>query len=358
MDYDAKPTTTTPPSEPVSGQVDRHSHLWLFIILFVASVISSFIAGYYWRVYDTPTNRSTTNPIASSAPVSTEDRQESIVVNLPRRAYFDDTIMAITDERPRRIVVATVTREDVEEGSYQATRASYFDGKSWTRKILTGTYANSDIATNTLVTNWDINIDPTLVLKQSATGTIRIDGNTINFDTGLLTNNIGMRSLPGYTKFMSTSDGQLTINETGVRAKILYTRIYSHYKDEMEFFQTSVGLTTNWIALWDEEGNFYHIDKTVVDQPTTNYQTHQVGVKVDAGERVTKTYDVSITSSSETPPRSYTITLGHPINQVLSFTSGISLNKAPNTSYDWFMSEGVGIVDGTPSYGAAEYIHN
>lgn len=40
-------------------------------------------------------------------------------------------------------------------------------------------------------------------------------------------NEIGIRSLPGYTKFMSEGDGTIIINGEPFESYVLYTRIYS-----------------------------------------------------------------------------------------------------------------------------------
>jgi hypothetical protein len=202
-------------------------------------------------------------------------------------------------------------------------------------------------------------MDPSRVLRQRANGTVKVDQNTISFESGELTNNIGMRSLPGYTKFMSTQNGYLTLNGTRVKAKILYTRIYSNNSAEMQFYETPFGLTTNWLAFWDSEGNFYHIDRTEVDKATDKYQTHQIAVKVDKDGAVSKTFDVEIVQDTESPPTTYEIEMGEPINQTINFAVGQSINKAPSNAYEWFMSEGSGEIDeAVAGYGAIEYIHN
>ena len=335
------------------------------VILFMASVASAFFGGYYLNSFLKPEAETpiaiqpNITPTQSMPSIPTGDMPEANTVYLPGKEYFDDTLMALTEDTPRKILVATVTRQEVDKGANQATRVSFFDGKSWTRKTLTKNYDTTAIYTNSLVAGWQVNIDSSRVLKQNVTGKIIVDQNTMGFDTGILTNNITVRSLPGYTKFLSTGDGYLTINGTQVKAKILYTRIYSNDAKEIQFYDTPFGLTTYWLAFWDDKGNFYHIDSTNVDKPTDKYQTHQFGVKVDANGSVTKTFQVQVTNSPENPPSSFQITLGDPINQKISYTTDSSVNKAPNNSYTWFMSEGLGQIDSaTPGFGVAEYIHN
>lgn len=332
--------------------------LIIVVLVFLLSIGSAFTGGYYLN------NLLGTQQIPTSTP--TPKPETSIVEEMPGvgskitsgKEYYDDTLMAITSELPRRVLVGTATRQEVLDGVNQNTRASFFDGTSWTRKLITKNYDNTAIHTNAIISDWTIQIDPSRVLKQSITGKLTVGKDTIDFDTGMITNNLGIRSLPGFTKFISTSDGKLTIDGSTLPAKILYTRIYSNNSQEMQFYDTPLGLTTHWLAFWDDEGNVYHVDSTHVDKPTDKYQTHQFAVMVDQKGRVAKTFDVSIDLDSENPPKKYSIQLGEPINTNLTFAIGESINKAPNNSYTWYMSEGTGQANGISGYGVVEYIHN
>lgn len=327
--------------------------------LFVLSVGSSFIGGFYVQKL-----LNTNEKIAPSifpTPTAITHNSESPEINnnyVKDQQYFDDTIIAVTDNTPHKILIATATRQETQNGANQATRVSYFDGQKWTRKMLTKYYDTTAIYTNDIITTWKINIDPSRVLKQNVQGLIQIDQNTIDFDTSDITNNIGIRSLPGYTKFMSTGNGSLTIDGTHFNAKILYTRIYSNNSQEIQFYDTPFGLSTHWLAFWDNNGDFYHIDSTFVDNPTDKYQTHELGVVVDKDGRVSKTFDLKVESDSNNPPNTYQIQFGAPINQTLHFTTLSSINKAPSNSYSWFMSNGTGQIDNIEGFGLAEYIHN
>ena len=126
----------------------------------------------------------------------------------------------------------------------------------------------------------------------------------------------------------------------------------------MQFYGSPIGITTHWLAFWDDNGNVYHVDSTTVDEPTDKYQTHQFGVMVDAAGRVIKTFDVSVNIENGNPPSAYQIKLGSPINKNLVFNIGKSINKAPNNSFNLFMSEGTGQTDGINGYGIVEYIHH
>lgn len=352
-------TSPSLPSAKVPSSPNTPS-VWPVITLFTLSVIAAFTGGYFLKSLSS-------SEVINPPPAITPTAEPTEIVQRPGtgtniqsgKNYYDDTLLAITESSPHKILVATATRHEQDQGVTQGSRVSYLDGGSWTRKTQSETNNDTAINTNNLIVGWDINIDPSKVLKQSVTGKITINQNNILFNTGTLSNNIGIRSLPGYTKFMSNGIGTLTINNNEQRSKILYTRIYSNNSNELQFYDSPFGLTTHWLAFWDQDGNFYHLDSTNVAVPTAKYQSHQLGVKVDNQGRVSKTFQVTIETSNENPPKSYKISFGTPIKQTIELKIGSSNNKAPGNTYSWFMSDVTGTVDGSSSgYGAVEYIHN
>lgn len=325
--------------------------------LFLLSIVSAFTAGYFLNYLIHPKENSSTSSTSANT-VFPEEEVTDETKSLNGKEYYDDTIIAVTNSVPKKILVATVTRQEIDSGVTQNTRVSFFDGSSWTRKILTKNYQTTAIYTNEIISDWQIKIDDTRVLKQEVAGEVIINNHNLIFNTGVITNNISVRSLPGFTKFMSTNDGYLIVDNEKLSAKILYSRIYSNNSQEIQFYKSTVELTTHWLVFWDENGNIYHIDSTTVDKPTDKYQTHQFAAMVDNTGRVTKTFDVSVSVDNETPPSVYQIKLGSPINKNLVFNIGKSINKAPNNSFKWFMSEGTGQIDGINGYGLVEYIRH
>lgn len=340
-------------------KIEKISTITLVVcfFLFLISIGAAFFGGFYFQ---TLLNDNNTAYSGVPSPTIIPNIEPSVANSYhgKDKQYFDDTIIAMTIDAPHNILVATVARQENQDGANQSARASYFDGEKWTRKSVTKNYQTSAIYTNDIIPRWKIDLDSSRVLKQRVQGSIKIDNNIVDFDTNTITNNIGVRSLPGHTKFMSTGNGSLTINGKQVAANILYTRIYSNDLQEIQFYDTPFGLTTHWLAFWDNQGNFYHIDSTHVDRPTAKYQTHELGVVVDKDGRVNKTFEVKMQTGSTNPPHTYQIEFGSPINKVLNFTTQSSLNKAPDNSYSWYMSNGVGWVENNDGYGLIEYIHN
>lgn len=362
----------------VNAQNKRNTVLKFFLILLIIlGFVGAFGGGYFLK--DLLKKENVTQNIIQSSPMpsanSQSNSQKPIIQNepsiiaettkfLPGKHYFDDTIMAIAKDKPYYSLVATVTRQQQGSNYAQNSRVSYFDGKSWVRKQDSKTIPDNNIVSNSLIKSWSTSIDQSRVLKETDNGEININNSTISFSSGLLQNEISIRSLPGYTKFISKGDGFLTINGIKYSAYILYTRIYSLNSSDIQFYNQPFGLTTDWLVFWDTDGNMYHVDATNVTNPTLIYQTHKLGVLEDKDGTVFKTFQVTVNRDSLIPPNKYTIGLGSSIDSVLDLNLLDSINKAPNDSYKWYMGhvtgtvqrgEGGQVLNGV---GLIEYIHN
>jgi hypothetical protein len=351
---------------------------YILVILIVVGFISTFTSGYLLSKLLSSERNATTGitntnikgiPLPpNETPVPTSARMPEIPQDstkfLPGAHYFDDTIMIVTKDTPRINLISSVTRIEQEAGDFaQSSRASYFDGTKWTRTTASNKAPDSAIVSNNLVNNWATTIDPSRVLKQTAQGKITINNTPIFFSTGDLKNEISMRSLPGYTKFISYGLGTLTVNGVTHNAYIAYTRIYSLNASDIQFYNEPFGLTTDYIAFWDSEDNFYHIDKTSVDKPTTKYQTHEIGVFEEKDGAVSKSFTVEIDRDSQIPPTKYTASILGSINAKLNFTRINEVNKAPNGPYKWYLGGIEGTVTNSVGeilngVGIVEYIHN
>jgi hypothetical protein len=338
----------------------------LLLLLLLAGFVTTFFSGYYVAQLQSVPGQPAPTPSITSGPTvkpgATGVPQQSTEF-LPGKYYFDDTLIAVTKSKPVRSFAVSVRRLEQQQAYVHNTGASYFNGTSWERDTDSRNAPDATIISNDVVNKWEVMIDPTRVLKQSAQGDITVGGTRISFDTGLLYNEIGMRSLPGYTKFMSRGSGTLTINDEKFDAFMLYTRIYSLNATDIQFYNQPIGLTTDWLAFWDTQGDFYHIDVTDVETPTPIYQSHRIGVYDDVDGTVAKTFSVTVNRNSLDDPSIYTVQLPSPIATTLKYTRSDKLNKAPNASYTWFTGNVTGEViktDGTvvAGVGLMEYIHN
>ncbi len=339
-----------------------------FIVTFVSGYFLSQVLSTEQPVtppatnYPSPTRipfiRMSPSPIESVPQV-----QQDTTKFLPGKFYFEDTILIVTKDKPQINLIASVNRLEQEKNYSQGTRVSYFDGSTWERKGVNNTTVDSTIVSNSLINSWNIVIDPSRVLRETVQGSLSIQNAQITFKTDTLKNEISMRSLPGYTKFMSSGTGQLTIDGKVHQAYVLYTRIYSLNAADIQFYNQPLGVTTDWIAFWDSNGNFYHVDTTAVEKITPIYQSHQIGIREDSSGPLVKSFSVTVTRGTGNPPDSYIVTMNNPLNDTLTFKRMNSINKAPNGSYSWFMSSIEGSVqraDGQilQGIGVAEYIHD
>lgn len=350
--------------KPAPRSLPRTLIIFLVIFGFVTTFISGYILSTYRTVEKNPnSNTSTSFPTSKVALPTNEPLTQSTTKFLPGKYYFDDTIAMVSKTKPQKNLVASVTRAEQDKDYLQTTRISYFDGNNWTRKINSKQIPDSAIVSNDLLKNWTIKIDESRVLKQSATGEITVNGTSLAFSTGILQNEIGMRSLPGYTKFMSQGSGMLKIDGEQIPVHVLYTRIYSSNSADIQYYDQSLGLTTDWIAFWDTKGRFYHVDSTSVTKPIPNYQTHQIGIMEDAEGVVAKAFNLSIQRDQKNPPVVYTVSIDTPINATLKFSRTNGINKAPNATYTWYMGNIEGTVqvnngEESEGIGLVEYIHN
>ena len=365
---------------PVTPEPSIKTH-WLskvgILLVIIFGFVSAFGGGYFLRDLlreesGLPGNNFPTiiaTPISSALPnsevpfIQNEPGLSGDVIKyLLGKHYFDDTVILVAKDAPHYSIVATAARQEGDSKYAQNFRVSYFNGESWVRKQSAKTSEDAAISTNDLLKEWVTKIDPSRVLKESAMGNIKIENNEIKFSTGVLQNEIAMRSLPGYTKFMSKGKGTLTVNGQNYEAYVLYTRTYSLNAADIQFYDQPFGVTTDWVVFWDTNGNMYHIDSTSVEKPSPIYQTHMIGILDTSDKSIMKTFDLNVSRSNEIPPTKYTINLKSPINQTLELNLLNSINKAPNNSFKWFMGQVKGSVNSNgekvEGIGLVEYIND
>lgn len=328
----------------------------VIIALLIVGFISAFMSGFVISHVLTTEQPLSPSPTPTLAPQLSGDPQDTTKF-LPGKFYFQDTIIAVSKNNPHVSLLATVSRTEQESRYSQNTRVSYFDGTNWFRDVDNKITKDSTIVSSLLVNKWVVALDPSRVLKETASGQITIHNTPISFKTETLTNELTLRSLPGYTKFISATTGTLTIDGVEQEAYVLYTRIYSLNAKDIQFYNQSLGVTTDWLAFWDENGNFYHLDSTVVSRPTPVYASHQIGFLKTKDSTVLRTFDLSIERDTNMPPQNYTMKLNTPINDTLNLKLVSSHDKEPGIAYDWHLGIVTGMVNElTKGVGIVEYI--
>ena len=302
----------------------------LIVFTVVIGVLSSFFSGYFLKSLLSPS----------------KSGDASVVKRLEFKPNFIDEVIIVAKEKPYQTLILSAIRTYTSTDSYSYTvKAFYFDGTKWTKQISKGNTAQLDIMPKTTyLPKWEINSDPSYMLKQSALGEALLNDNKIEFDAPLLLNEMGVRSDPKYTKFMSETEGTLTINNAQYGSHVLYSRIYSFNAPE-SLVTTSdpSGIETEWLAFWDNEGNFYSIDETKIDNKKTLdiYKAHSMAILKDVDKKIQKSFTLNLVKNGL---NKYKVDILENISSSISVTRLNSVNKAVDENDIWNTGQVVGEV--------------
>ena len=289
----------------------------LVVLLTVVGILSSFFSGYYFK----------------NILLKTSVEEKTDPSNL--KPYFSDEIVLISKEKPHYTLIAYNSRRSKDKFYSQSEKLLFFDGKEWKSNAINIDSEDLNIAQTPMIPKWEITVDPSLVLKQSVKGEAKINNNSIHFEVPLLQNELGVRSLDGYTLFRSESSGKLTINGKEYDSYVLYSRTYS-YNASIDLIAVTepLGINTDYIAFWDNDGNFYNIDETNVDNKNKGrYKKHSIAIFKDKDERVQKSFNLSVQKNKDI---GYKINVFEKINRSFTVNFLNSVNKSVTESpYNW-----------------------
>lgn len=300
----------------------------LTIFTVVLTVLGSFYSGYFLKE------------------LITKNDDKNIPQKTKREVipYFNDEIVLITKDKPHYTLIANASRFSNENDSYtNRQKIFFFDGIQWTSKFSTVDSDSLSITTTPTIPKWEVIDDPSRVLKQSVKGNVQTDNSFIEFNVPLITNELGIRSLAGYTVFRSEANGELTIDGKKYVSYVLYTRTYS-YNASIGLIALSkdpIGIGTDWIAFWDAEGNFYNIDETIVDDKEVGpYKSHSIAVLKDNEGRVKKSFTLNIQKNNDI---GYDVNILEGINKTINtkFLNAVSRNPT-----NQFVDNKIGQLEG------------
>ena len=275
--------------------------------------------------------------------------------------YLSDTLVFITEESPHQILLINSNRQQMGKSVFaQSSNVNFFDGQVWRRADDDTLTSQAEVASDSVITAWQIGIEQSRVTGEIISGQAIVDGWSINFATDRLENEMTVRSWPGYTKFLSSSHGTITISGRTMAAKVAYTQIYSMNTDEIQFANTHLPLESMYAMFWDEAGNFYHIDVTDVDTPTPVYDSHRLGIWKNPAGQITRIDQVDLDLDQKVPPTHYHAVLPLPIVSQLELNTINSLPKSNRANTHWYLQlvEGTATHDGHQheGFGYLEYI--
>jgi len=205
---------------------------YVFVVaIFVLSVLASFYSGYFLK------------DLLIKANVGTDTSQSNL------KPYFSDEIILISKNKPHYTLIAYSSRSSKKNLLFSQTqRVFFFDGNRWQKKFFNTDSKESEIAKTPIIPSWNIEVDPTLVLKERVGGEIQIDSNKIGFDVPEIDNELGIRSQEDYTIFRSEATGKLIVNGKEYESYVLYSRTYS-YSVSIDLVRITdpLGINTDWL---------------------------------------------------------------------------------------------------------------
>lgn len=291
----------------------------LIVFLIVLGILSSFYSGYLL------------NNLFKKNSQQVEGRM------IP---YFSDELIIVTKNSPHYTLVAYSSRSSKINSVYShRQKVFFFNGKDWQKNSANLKSNSPDIVKTAMIPVWNIQDDPTRVLKQQVNGTVQVNADKIEFSVPIISNELGIRSQAEYTIFRSEAPGILTINGKKYESYVLYSRTYS-YASAINMIEVTdqVGINTDLVAFWDIEGNFYNVDKTTVDQNYKGeYKSHSIAIYKDREGKVQKSFETNIQKKEN---RGYNIDILEKISKSLNIDIVNTTSKNIGTSpYFWNMGQ-------------------
>lgn len=243
------------------------------------------------------------------------------------RSYILEEFLLVADE-PKVTLNGYVTRVEREDGTYEQRTSAYLykDGVWIEDNAVTVTQGGS-VREDTVVTSWSDTARDSLVLEERLAVSFSMRSESISFSSGVLANEMAIRSMPNHTRFQSEGTADVVIGGKKYKARLLFVRTFSSNVAETSFlnlgyYNDSTKVTTDWVADWDADGNFYFVDVTDVRAISIpHYTSHRIGFYKDKKTGVVqRTFDVTVERDAEAHPSRLTVTFGAPIGKAMTFS--------------------------------------
>lgn len=289
---------------------------FIVVLVVVFSVLGAFYSGFFLK----------------DLVIKTDSL--SIPENKSLIPYFNDEIVLISKEKPNITLVANASRFYNSGGSYtHRQKIFFFDGIKWSSEFSTTNSNDLKIASTNTIPSWTVTDDPSRVLKQKIKGTVKTEKYMVEFSVPVITNELGIRSLEDYTVFRSEADGEIVIDNKRYESYVLYTRTYSYNSSVglVNLSKEPIGVNTDWLAFWDENGNFYNIDETIVDRMESDpYKSHSIAVIKDANGNVQKSFELDIKVKSNI---GYNINVKDNVSRLITVNFINSIKRNPTNKF-------------------------
>lgn len=303
---------------------------YIFVVfIVVVSILGAFYSGFFL-------NKSVTSYGPNSLFIQNQKFKPNLI----------DELTLISKDKPHKILITSATRTSTnDELNNYTVKLFFFDGDKWTNKISEGKSKELEgIPSTAIIPKWNVISESSYILEQEINGNAKTDSTEISFQIPVIHNEMSIKSSPRYTKFMSASEGTLTIDGTEYESYALYNRFYSYNPPENIILgQDLTGLETEWLAFWDEDGNFYNIDDTTVNDKARNdsYKAHSLAIFKDTLERVQKSFNFKVNLDKN---KNYTVDIYDGINKEISVKKINSVNKSINQTDIWLSGLATGTI--------------
>lgn len=342
------PTVPEAPKEPEPPKAPPPKNVLIGagIVGVLVLVSLGFLLGWMTKpssVVVPPTPTPTLAQVKSVSPTPTPfSEQPSATIDfLPGKQYFDDTFAVIEKDAPHRTLILSVSRIEQQRNYVEYIRANYYTGQNWDRTSLTTTQPNSDIATNTLLKEWNDPAKQQSIADQNI-ATVTLQNEEVSFASNSLQDELSIQSQPGSTKFAYQGPGTIIINGDKNDAYVYRARTYSFNASDLAFLTKPETLTSDWMVFWDNEGNFYNLDSRQTQNTNSPIQQLNVGIREDSNHNILKSVQVDGSIGQVQNLQAYIANFSDPINERVELFINNAINKADKKSYLWVVDAGEG----------------
>lgn len=230
----------------------------LSIIFFICLPI--LLIGGYFFFSDNGNERPpalSTHPYPSTSPMNSSKPSEGLggfenISFVEDDSYFSDEFVLVSKNTPQFVVMGYVTRSQATKNYAQRATIHVFENGQWKKYSTSNSVNTASIHPDTLVEKWTSHIRTSKTLEEFQEINLNTD-KKIRIQTNVLSNEMAVRSLPSYTKFLSEGSAQVEYNGRVDEAYFAYTRIYSNNLsltpfNNSSFYDASNRFTTDWLV--------------------------------------------------------------------------------------------------------------
>lgn len=191
------------------------------------------------------------------------------------------------------LVDLIVNRKGLDDGSFVHYYLLNLIDKKIAKKIYSErTVAGHEVLSDLFFTQFARATSTDHSARDSYEMTFQQSGKTFHIRTGELSADFMTKNEPEYTAYVSVGTSTLLFGNESVALHVMHERVYSSDYRKTIFFDGSDTLPSETIQLvfWDELGNFYLVDHSLVKASSSAYSTHFWALMKDGDGYVKRAY--------------------------------------------------------------------